>query len=159
MSEVFGTKAQDGASGGRRGKGEESNDQHAGKVWRFEAVEGNGGIGVDSSEESLGMKDIDGNGAGGADEVEDSIPLGNCKGTVGTEDRRVVVVEDCGTRGNLKVAAMPANRTCKYLRERFVIHVACIGVCISKCVHCRLSMKSGQVPYIRIDGKIEIRFL
>ena len=54
---------------------------------------------MDSSEESLGMKDIDGNGVGDVDEVEDRILLGNCKETVGTEDRRVVVVEDCGTRG------------------------------------------------------------
>ena len=45
------------------------------------------------------MKDIDGNGVGGVDKVEDRIPLGNCRGLVDTEDRRVVVVEDCGTRG------------------------------------------------------------
>ena len=68
-----------GASGVRGGQGEESNDQHGGKVWRFEAVEGNGGIGMDS-EESLGMKDIDGNVVGGVDEVEDRIQLGNCRG-------------------------------------------------------------------------------
>ena len=48
-----------GASGGRGGKGGEYNEQHGGKVWRFEAVEGNGGIGVDSSEEKLGKEDID----------------------------------------------------------------------------------------------------
>ena len=42
-------------------------------MWKFEAVEGDGGIGVDSSEDSLGMKDIDGNGVGGVDGVEDRI--------------------------------------------------------------------------------------
>ena len=35
-------------SGGKR---VESNEQSGGKVWRFEAVGRNGGIGVDSSEE------------------------------------------------------------------------------------------------------------
>ena len=90
------------ASGGRGEKEEESNDQHGGKVWRFEAVEGNEGISVDSLEESLGMKDIDGNGVGCVDKVEDRIMLGNCGIIVGTEDRRVVVVEDCRTRGFFK---------------------------------------------------------
>ena len=42
-----------GASGGRGGKGEEYNEQHVGKVWRFEAEEGHRRIGVDSSEEKL----------------------------------------------------------------------------------------------------------
>ena len=61
------------ASGGRGGKGEEYNDQHGRQVWRFEAVEGNGGIGVDSSEEKLGLEDIDRSGIGGVDGLEDRI--------------------------------------------------------------------------------------
>ena len=50
---------------------------------------------MDSSEESLGMKDIAGDGFGGVVESEERIMSGNC----GTEDRRVVVVEDCRTGG------------------------------------------------------------
>ena len=42
----FRDESPGGASGGVGGKGEESYDQHGGKVWRFYAVEGNGGIGV-----------------------------------------------------------------------------------------------------------------
>ena len=84
-----------GASGGRGGKGEESNDQHGGKVWRFEAVRRNGGIGVDSSEEKLGLEVIDRSGIGGIDGLEDDrVMLGNCGRVVGTEDCRVVVVEN-----------------------------------------------------------------
>ena len=100
MSEVLG-ESLGGASGGRGGKGEESNGQHGGKVWRFEAVEGNGGIGVDSSEHNLGLEGTDGNGVGGVYEVEDWILLGHCGRIVGTEDCRVVVAEDCRTGGTI----------------------------------------------------------
>ena len=88
-----------GASGGRGGKGEESNDQHGGKVWRFEAVDGNGGIVIGGK---LALEDIDGNGAGGVDEVQDWNLFGNSGIIVGTEDCRVVVVEDCRTGGKLQ---------------------------------------------------------
>jgi hypothetical protein len=53
------------------GKGVESNEEHGGKVWSFEAVGRNGGPGVDSSAEELGMKDIAGNGFGGVVESEE----------------------------------------------------------------------------------------
>ena len=57
------------------GKGEEFHDQHVGKVWRFEEGGGRkGGSGMDSSEESLGMKEIGRIGRikhGGIDKVED----------------------------------------------------------------------------------------
>ena len=66
-------------SGGRDGNGEESNDQHEGKVWRFEALEGNVGIGVDSSEEKLGLVDIAGTGFGDVVESEE-------RSRVGTEE-------------------------------------------------------------------------
>ena len=66
-------------------------------MWRFEAVGRNGGIGVDSSEETLGLEDIAGNGVGGVVELEERIMSGDC----GTEDCRVVVVEDCRTGGGL----------------------------------------------------------
>ena len=71
----FRDESPGGASGERGGKGEESNDQLGGKVWRFEAVEGNGGIGVDSSEEELGLEDVDG--------LEDRILLGDYGRIVG----------------------------------------------------------------------------
>ena len=45
---------------------------------------------------------MDGNGVGGVDKVEDRILLGNCRGIVGTEDRREVVVEDFGARGKME---------------------------------------------------------
>ena len=48
------------------------------------------------------MEDIDGNGVGGVDGLEDWILLGNGGRVVGTEDCRVVVLEDCRTGGKLK---------------------------------------------------------
>ena len=63
------------------GKGVESNEEHGGKVWRFEAVGRNGGTGLDSSEEELGLVEIDGNGFGGVVKMEERIH-------VRTEDRR-----------------------------------------------------------------------
>ena len=67
-------------AGGIGGKGDELNDQHVGKVWRFEeGVDRKGGIGVDSSEESSGTEGIDRSRHGGIDKVEDSrILLGDC---------------------------------------------------------------------------------
>ena len=79
------------------GKGVESKRQHGEKVWRFEAVGRNGGLGVDLSEEKLGLEDIAGNGVSGVVELEERIMSGDC----GTEDCRVVVVEDCRTGGGL----------------------------------------------------------
>ena len=95
----FRDKRPGGASGGRGGKGEEYHEQHVGKVWKFEeGGDRNGGIGVDSSEEKLGKEDIDRSRSGGIDGSEDSrILLEDCGGIVGTEDCRVVVVEDCRT--------------------------------------------------------------
>ena len=61
------------------GKGVESKRQHGGKVWRFETVGRNGGIGVDSSEERLGLEDIAGNGVGGVVELEERIKSGATK--------------------------------------------------------------------------------
>ena len=98
----FRYKNPGGASGGRGGKGEESNDQHGGKVWRFGAVGRNGGIGVDSSDEVLGVEDIDRSGIGDIDGLEDQILLGDSVRVVGTQDCRVVVVEDYRTGGELK---------------------------------------------------------
>ena len=52
---------------------------------------------MDSSDEKLGKEDID---SGGFDGSGDSrILLEDCTGIVGTEDCRVVVVEDCRTGG------------------------------------------------------------
>ena len=68
------------------GKGVESKRQHGGKVWRFEAVGRNGGLGVDSSEEKLGLEDIVGNEVGGDVELEE-------RSRVGTE-------ECCGLQGS-----------------------------------------------------------
>ena len=82
-----------GASGTSGGKGVECKRKHGGKVWRFEAEDGNGGIGVDSSVEKVGMKDIAGNGFGGVVESEERIMSGSC----GMNGRRVVAVEDCRT--------------------------------------------------------------
>ena len=70
-----------GASGEICGRGVESNEEHGGKVWRFEAVGRNGGTGLDSSEEELGLVEIDGNGFGGVVKMEERIH-------VRTEDRR-----------------------------------------------------------------------
>ena len=48
------------AKGGIGGIGEEYEEQHVGKVWRFEEGGGSiGGTGVDSSEEKLGTDGID----------------------------------------------------------------------------------------------------
>ena len=53
--------------------GEEYNDQHVGKVWRFEeGGDRKGGIGVDSSEEKLETKGNDRSRTGGTDRSEDS---------------------------------------------------------------------------------------
>ena len=65
------------------GKGVESNEEHGGKVWRFEAVGKNGGTGVDSSAEELGTKDIVGDGFGGVVRSEERIQ----DGTVDRRDR------------------------------------------------------------------------
>ena len=66
-----------------------------GKGWRIEEVDGNGGTGVDSSEEEVGRVDIDGlqvDGInGGIDGLEDDRIL--------LEDCGVVVEEDCGIGG------------------------------------------------------------
>ena len=48
-------------------------------MWRFEAAGRNGGIGVDSSEENLGLVDIAENGFGGVVESEE-------RSRVGTEE-------------------------------------------------------------------------
>ena len=72
------------SSGGARGiggKGVESHEENGGKVWRFEAGDGNGGIGADSSVEKLGTKDIAGNGVGGVVRLKERM---------------------CGCRGGLK---------------------------------------------------------
>jgi len=50
---------------------------------------------VDSSEEELGLEDVAGDGVGGVVKLEE-------RTHVGTEDCRVVVVEDCRTGGELK---------------------------------------------------------
>ena len=89
------------------GKGEEPNEQHGGKVWRFEAVGRNGGTGVGSSEEEFGLEDVAGNGVGGVVTLEDRIMSGSCGRIVGTEDCRVVVVEDCRAGGDLKICRTP----------------------------------------------------
>jgi hypothetical protein len=47
------------------GIGVESNDNHGGKGRRIEAGRRNGGIGADSSAETVGMQDIAGEGFGG----------------------------------------------------------------------------------------------
>ena len=66
------------ARGGIGGKGEEYDDQHVGKAWRFhEGGDRKRGIGVGSSEEKLGTEGIDRSRHGGIDKVEDqSILLG-----------------------------------------------------------------------------------
>ena len=69
-------------------------------MWRFEAVERNGGIGVDSSEEKLGKEDIDRSRSSGIDRLEDRMLLEDCGGVVGTRDCRAVGVEDCRTGGS-----------------------------------------------------------
>ena len=46
-----GGESSGGAKGIGGGKGVESHEENGGKVWRFEAGDGNGGIGVDSSVE------------------------------------------------------------------------------------------------------------
>ncbi len=61
---------------------------------------------MDSSEEKVGMKDIAGNGFGGVVETEERRMSGNCGRIVGTEDCRVVVVEDCRTGGEFKSCSM-----------------------------------------------------
>ena len=63
------------------GKGEEFYDQHVGKVWRFEeGGDRNGGSGMDSPEESLGMEGIGRIRHGGIDKVEDcGNRLGDCR--------------------------------------------------------------------------------
>ena len=63
---------------------------------------GEGGIGVDSSEEKLGEEDIERSRSGGIDGLEDRILLEDCGGVVGTEDCRAVVGEDCRSGGELK---------------------------------------------------------
>ena len=69
-------------------------------MWRLEAAEGNGGIGVDSCEDKMGKEDIDRDKSGGIDGLEDRILLEDCGRVVGTENCRVVVVEDCRTGGS-----------------------------------------------------------
>ena len=54
------------------------NEEHGGKVWRFEAEGRNGGIGADSSAETVGMKDIAGNGVGGVVRLEER--MCSCRG-------------------------------------------------------------------------------
>ena len=86
-----GGESSGGASGKFGGKGVESNEQHGGKVWRFEAVRRNGGTGLDSSDEELGLVEI-------MDSVVSSRSRRGFKSgrrTVGTVDCRVVVAEDC----------------------------------------------------------------
>ena len=61
------------------GNGVESKRQHGGKVWIFEAAGRNVRIGVDSSEDNLGMKDIAGDGSGGVVESEERIMSGNLR--------------------------------------------------------------------------------
>ena len=63
---------------------------------------------MDSSEESLGLEDIAGNGFGGVVELEERIMSGNC----GTEDRRVVVVEDYRTGGRLNLGDTSYMKFC-----------------------------------------------
>ena len=92
------------AKGGIGGKGEEYDDQHGGKAWRFgEGGARNGGIGVDSSEDKLGKEGIDRSRYGGIDKVEGSrILMGDC--------RVVVEVESCNIVGELK-KTLSANLT------------------------------------------------
>ena len=91
--DIFRTRSQEGILVKRV----ESKRQHGGKVWRFEGAGRNGGIGVDSSENNLGLEDIAVNGLGGVVELEERIMSGDC----GTEDRRIVVLEDCRIGGKL----------------------------------------------------------
>ena len=66
-------------------------------MWIFEDAGRNGGNGADSSVEKLGLEDIAGNGVGGVFGLEERIMSRDC----GTEECRVVVVEDCRTGGGL----------------------------------------------------------
>ena len=68
-------------------------------MWRVEAGGRNGGTGVGSSAEESGTKDIAGDGFGRVVDSEERSMSGNCGRIVGTEDCRVVVVEDCRTGG------------------------------------------------------------
>ena len=52
------------------GNGVESSEQQGGKVWRFAEVRGNGGTGLDSSEEGLGLEDAAGDGVSGVVKLE-----------------------------------------------------------------------------------------
>ena len=69
------------AKGGIGGIGEEHDDQHGGKVWRFEGGGGRKrGIGVDASEEKLRTEGIDRSRSGGIDGLEDRMTLlGDCR--------------------------------------------------------------------------------
>ena len=62
-----------GAKGESGGKGVESKHQHGGKVRRIEAGRRNGGIGADSSVETVGTQDIAGEGVGGVVVTEERI--------------------------------------------------------------------------------------
>ena len=80
----MGGKGPGGANGGLGGIGVELKRQDVGKGWRIEEVDGNGGTGVDSSEEKVGKVDIDGMKA---DRINGGID--------GLEDDRILL-EDCG---------------------------------------------------------------
>ena len=88
------------ANRGIGGKGDEYDDQHVGKVWRFEeGGDRKGGSGMDSSEERLGMERIDRSRHGGIDKVEDCrILLGDC--------RADFEEESCAGVGGLKSCSM-----------------------------------------------------
>ena len=98
--EGSGNEGPGGAVGGFGGIGAESNFQDGGKEWIIEEEgDGKGGLGSDSSAESLGTEEIDrsGNGGieGGIDKEED------CRNT--SRDCRVdLVLEDCVGVGGVK---------------------------------------------------------
>jgi hypothetical protein len=93
------------------GKGVELNKEHGGKVRRIEAGGRNGGIGADSSAETVGMKDVAGNGFGGVVVTEERIQErdGGLKGRC------------CGGRSHIETfLKLIVDKRCmsKSLRER-----------------------------------------
>ena len=71
---------------------------------------------MDSSEEELGSEDIDGNEVGGVVELEDRIMSGNC----GTEDTRVVAVEDFRTGGELNIFSIAGETHMQFIFDTIV---------------------------------------
>ena len=164
------------SSGGARsicgGKGVELNEEHGGKVWRFEAEGRNGGIGADSSAETVGMKDIAGNGVGGVVVTEERIQERDgglkgrfCGGRSHIETfLKLIIDKRCMSKSLISDPVLTLQSSSFMLCDYFIVPHCISAEPVSEQVACNPSVeiradfgKSDHVE-VRVDNRKSVQF-